>query len=213
MRQILFVSILLFSSVAGCRTAKYAALEKVGIEKRDIFKSNMKQTREAQEEVKESFQGALSELRAMYGSSGSKLEKTYDAVSAKYEDASGEAAELTKRVDALNTVARDLFKEWKGELKDFSSPELRDKSEKKLQATQKSYEALYKELMASEKQMNKVLSQYREQVTYLKHNLNAQALQTLSKEKTSIEGDMAKLVRDMNDSISQTEKFIKEFES
>lgn len=204
-------SLILVASISpSCRSMKYAALEKVGIEKRDLFKSNLKETHDAQKDAQQSVQTALEKIRALYGSTVSSAEKIYDEVSARYNDIERRATRLSERKESLDTVAKDLFKEWKSELRDYSSASLRSASEKKLKSTESSYERLRDELEQSEAQMKKVLSRFKEQVTFLKHNLNAEALQTLNKEKLSIEKDMAALVKEINEAAEQSRKLMQE---
>ena len=56
--------------------------------------------------------------------------------------------------------------------------------------------------------MEPVLVQFRDQVLYLKHNLNAQAIGSLQGETRDIEKEIIKLIADMNASIAQADSFI-----
>ena len=53
------------------------------------------------------------------------------------------------------------------------------------------------------------LAAFRDQVTFLKHNLNAQAIASLETQVVSIETDVKKLVADMEASIAEADSFIK----
>ena len=57
--------------------------------------------------------------------------------------------------------------------------------------------------------MEPVLAQLNDQVTYLKHNLNAQAIGALKGEALDVEKEIQRLINDMNASITQAEAFIK----
>ncbi len=59
--------------------------------------------------------------------------------------------------------------------------------------------------------MYPVLIKLKDYVLYLKHNLNAKAIGSLSGEMVSIEKDVEKLIRDMNVSIKEAESFINNF--
>ncbi|MFO1499723.1 MAG: DUF2959 family protein [Verrucomicrobiota bacterium] len=89
------------------------------------------------------------------------------------------------------------------------NPRLRQDSEQKLRETQRKYEGLHTAMKRAEGSMEPVLVQFRDQVTYLKHNLNAQAIGALRGEVLDIEKEVQALIRDMNSSISEAESFLK----
>ncbi|HEX9831034.1 MAG TPA: DUF2959 family protein, partial [Thermodesulfobacteriota bacterium] len=62
----------------------------------------------------------------------------------------------------------------------------------------------------AEKKIDPVLSVFRDQVLFLKHNLNAQAIASLQDELVSIETDVDSLIREMEASIREADAFIKE---
>jgi hypothetical protein len=53
-----------------------------------------------------------------------------------------------------------------------------------------------------------VLQKFKEQVLFLKHNLNAQAISSLQTQVSGIQGDVDKLIRDMDASIQEANAFI-----
>ena len=56
--------------------------------------------------------------------------------------------------------------------------------------------------------MEPVLVAFRDQVLYLKHNLNAQAIAALEGSVRSIEGDVASLIDEIRVSIREAESFL-----
>jgi hypothetical protein len=64
----------------------------------------------------------------------------------------------------------------------------------------------------AETKIDPVLAAFRDQVLYLKHNLNAQAIASLQSELASIETDVAKLIKEMEASIREADKFISSME-
>ena len=60
--------------------------------------------------------------------------------------------------------------------------------------------------------MDPVLSAFQDQVLYLKHNLNAQAIVSLQGELVSIETDVAGLIKEMEASIKEADTFINSIE-
>jgi chromosome segregation ATPase len=207
---------LLLLSVAlllpGCRSASYAAWEKLGWEKRDLLKGDVRAMKSAQEDTGEQFRDALEELRALYGSSGSDLEKRYDAMRSEYEDCEAQAATLRKRIQKVRTVAGDLFSEWEDEIDSMQNASYKQASRQKLSATRQRFAALDAAMRRSEESLDPVLAQFRDQVLFLKHNLNAQSLGTLEGEVRGIDAGVSSLIERMQGSIREADEFLTAFE-
>ena len=196
--------------IQGCSSAVYATYEKFGVYKRDLLKKRVIAARDEQKEAGEQFKDALARMREMYGGTGSNLEKTYDKLKSEYEDSVSKADAVRKRVRDMETVAADLFKEWETEIQQISSASLRANSREQLRKTKASYEEMHTSLKRAEQSMEPVLTKFRDNVLYLKHNLNAQAIGSLKGEATSIENEISKLIEDMNKSIQSADTFIKQ---
>ena len=54
------------------------------------------------------------------------------------------------------------------------------------------------------------MSAFRDQVLFLKHNLNAQAIASLRDELVSVEADVTSLIQEMESSIAEADVFIRE---
>ena len=67
-------------------------------------------------------------------------------------------------------------------------------------------------MQAAERSMAPVLATFRDNVLYLKHNLNAQAVGSLRTTFQELEGDIDRLVEQMNRSIERSNQFIAEME-
>lgn len=201
--------ILLLSLASGCRTAYYAAYEKFGVYKRDLLKKNVIAARDDQKEASQQFKDALTRLRELYGFNGGNLEKTYNGLQGEYDDCAAKAADVHKRVREVETVADDLFSEWEKEIGEISTPALASSSRSKLQATRRRYQSLHDALKDAENSMAPVLAQLHDQVLYLKHNLNAEAIASLKGEALNIQTDISKLLAQMNAAIAKADEFVK----
>ncbi len=194
--------------LVGCSSAYYSAYEKFGVYKRDLLKKRVVEARDDQKEAGEQFKDALTRLKELYGFDGGNLEKIYDSLKSDFDRSSTKAEDVRKRVKDVESVGNDLFAEWEKELKDISSASLRDKSRSQLRDTRRRYDELLTALKRAESSMEPVLAQFRDQVLFLKHNLNAQALSSLQKEALNIQDDITKLLAEMDRSIQQADSFI-----
>lgn len=212
MKQLLIVSVL--AAVCGCQSAArkvvYSAWETVGVEKRDLLKDKIEDARDDQKEAGETFKDALERLRETYKVDASKLSRQYDKLKDAYEDSEKDAQDVSRSIEKMETVAGDLFKEWDQEIAEIKTPELRSKSRERLRETKHKYQDLHANLKASEARMQPVLAKFKDQVLYLKHNLNAQAIGSLKGESARIEKDIQQLMERMNQSIQSADKFIAE---
>ncbi len=199
-----------FSPLAGCQSTYYAAMESFGVHKRDILVDRVEDAREDQEAAKETFKTALERFSEVVNQPNSDLKKKYDALSGELADCESRASTLTKRIDSIEKVSKDLFAEWEKELDQYTNQDLRKASEKELATTKQRYAQLIGAMRNAEGKMEPVLAAFRDNVLFLKHNLNAQAIASLQGELTSLEGETAALVKDMEKAIAESDAFIKD---
>ena len=109
-------------------------------------------------------------------------------------------------------MAEDLFAEWQQELNQYTNSKLKQSSARKLRETKSKYAQLIAAMKRAERKMDPVLSAFQDQVLYLKHNLNAQAIVSLQGELVSIETDVAGLIKEMEASIKEADTFINSIE-
>lgn len=195
--------------LAGCQSAYYGVMEKFGVEKRDLLRKAVGLARDEQKQTGKEFQDALTRLQALYGGTGTDLEKTYSRLKSDLETCRGGADDARKRIREMDRVAEDLFAEWNSEIAQFTNPAFASDSRRKLSDTRAKYQQLAGSLRSAEATMEPVLKSFQEHVLYLKHNLNAAAIGSLRGEATRIETQIQDLIRQMNGSIQEADSFIK----
>jgi hypothetical protein len=209
MRPTRLLTALLFCfALAACQAAMYRALESVGIEKRDILVDRVGDARDSQTAAKEQFASALDRFRSVVQSEGTDLERVYDQVQSDYDKSRDRAQAVHDRIDAVESVAEDLFREWEKELDQYSNASLRRDSVRLLHDTRTRYTSLIRRMRLAEDKMQPVLEVFEDSALTLKHNLNAQAIRSLRTELSSIEKQTASLITEMNRSIDEANAFI-----
>lgn len=203
-------TILLF--LFGCETTYYKTMEKFGYHKRDLMVERVEEARDAQNEAKEQFESALEKFSSVLKFEGGELEEKYEKLKAEYEKSESKAEAVRDRIEAVEDVAEDLFDEWQDELNQYTNQSLRQSSERKLKQTRRQYSQLIRAMKRVEKKIDPVLSAFRDQVLYLKHNLNARAIASLRSELVSVEANVASLIKEMEASIAEANTFIKAIE-
>lgn len=198
--------------VSGCQKTYYGALEKIGVEKRELLSRRVEKAKESQEDAQEEFKSALDEFKTVVGFEGGKLEAHYDRIRDAYDGAESRAKTVGERIEAVESVARALFDEWENELDDYQDAELRRKSAAKLEETRRRYEQLIRTMRRAEARLDPVLRKLHDHVLFLKHNLNAAALSSLKDEVPKLEAEVARLVREMNAAVAEADRFLAELE-
>lgn len=210
------LSLLLAVAVAasGCnvvdrlRDAGFDTLEKVGMERRELLVRRVDKARESQVDAKEEFADALEEFKALVGYDGAELEKAYRKAADAYDDADASAAEVRERIEKVDRVAESLFREWDAEIAEYRDPGYARESRAQLAETRRRTDAVLKAMRRASTRMEPVLDTLRDQVLYLKHNLNARALGSLDQTAAKLDTDVAGLVAAMQQSINEADAFI-----
>lgn len=209
MKRLIAVSLVCVSTlITGCQSAYYSAMESVGVHKRDILVDRVEETKEAQQASQEEFQSALERLSSLINFDGGELQTAYEQLNDDYEASKKAAEQVTSRINSVEDVAGALFDEWEEELNQYSNANLKRESAKKLSSTKRQFEQLLKSMRRSESKMAPVLTALNDNVLYLKHNLNAQAISAIKGEFSTLKRDIQTLMSEMNRSIAESNKFI-----
>lgn len=194
--------------LSACESVYYDAMEKVGIHKREIMIDRIEAAQEAQEEGQEQFKDALEQFQTVLNFDGGDLEDVYNKLNSEYEDSVEAAETITNKIDGVESVSDALFSEWEGELAEYSNANLRRDSERQLKQTRRQYERLMKAMRRAERTIDPVLASLKDNVLYLKHNLNARAIASLKGELGSVNDDVKRLLAAMQSAINESNTFV-----
>jgi len=199
-------------SISSCQKVYYNAMEKVGVHKRDILIDRVEDARDSQAEAKEQFANALERFASVVNFDGGELQTAYDRLNVSYENCKDQADTVSRRIDKVEEVAKALFVEWEQELAQYSNANLRNQSASQLRVTQIEYKKMLAAMRKAEKTMPPVLDVLRDQVLFLKHNLNARAVAAIKTELVTVQRDVNSLIIQMERSISEAEQFISQMQ-
>ena len=198
------------AGVCGCASARIELAEKFGYAKREQLTDKVKAARDGQEEAKQQFESALAEFIAVTGVEVKDLEARYSKLTREHERSKARAATVTDRIRNVERVGEALFREWREELKQYSSDTMRIASERQLDQPRAQYDRLVCAMKAAEGKMAPVLAAFNDQVLFLTHNLNARAIASLQGTVSQVQDDVAALVREMEAAIAEANAFIDE---
>lgn len=211
-RRALALALGLAFVLGGCTTAYYSAMEQIGRDKRDILRNRIDAGRDDQQEAQEQIQTTYERLKEVAGYDGGDLEAVYDRLNADFERSVARAEDVSDRIESIEQVASDLWVEWESEIDQISSASLRRQSRSMLSDTRIRYQRVIGAMRRAESKMPPVLDAFRDQVLFLKHNLNARAVAALEGTVGEIERDVEQLVRDIDASIREAEAFLAELD-
>jgi uncharacterized protein YdcH (DUF465 family) len=203
------------ASLSGCASAGVAMRESLGIPKREQLVDRVKEARDSQDAAKKQFESALDEFLVVTGQKGQpgkvgNLEAQYGKFKSERERCDARAKTVSERIASVEVVSDKLFAEWRDEIKQFNSDDTRRASQRLYDQSHDRYDNLHRAMKAAESKMKPVLAAFKDQELFLKHNLNAQAIASLSGTVQQIQMDVTNLIRDMEASISEANKFIEQ---
>ena len=196
-----------------CRHVYYRLAESTtGTHKREFLVARVEDARTGLEDTKEQFQTALERFGALVEFDGGNLGTLYRALKREFDRSDQMAQAVHSHIDTIEELAHALFTEWELELDLYTNRTLRSRSRQKLKLTQRHYQHLIKAMRKAESRIDPVLNAFRDQVLFLKHNLNAQAIAALQHELVTVSNDIAAMIKVMEHSILQADQFIRTLE-
>lgn len=192
----------------SCSSLYYGTMKKLGKEKRDILVQRLVSGQKAQQEAKKQFQTTLEAFQSITGFNGGDLEKVYKKLNGALEDADDRARQVSEKIDAIEKVGGDMFKEWSQEIDGMWNPTLKSQSLALLRDTRRKHEQHLRTMRQTEEKMTPVLRAFRDQVTFLKHNLNAKAIVSLKQTAAGLDREVTDLVRDLEKSVQEADTLI-----
>ena len=209
--RIVLLALLVAAGCQTARTAYYDTWEKFGYQKRERLVDDVKAAQKEQTAAKQQFGSALAEFKSVVAGSGGDTQTMYDKLNAAYTNSSTQADAVNAKIATVRHVGDALFAEWQGEVKQIEGDDaLQKQSQSLYDKTKLSYGAMLTHMDAAAATMKPVLQKFKNRVLFLKSNLNAQAIASLGQTNLELGNDIDNLIRQMEASIAEADKFIAE---
>lgn len=190
------------------RTAIYSARESIGEHKRDIVVAHVEQACAGLQETRDEFEDALERFKNLVCVNETTLDHKYNLLNRQYQFCCAKSTAISDRIRAIEQVSEALFAEWENELGEYTNRNLRAHSKQQLKTAKQNYARLIKSMQKAEAKIQPVLAAFKDQVLYLKHNLNAQAIAALRHEFIEIGMDISQLIQAMEQTIAEASQFV-----
>ena len=190
------------------RAVYYSARESIGEHKREIVVYQVEQACVSLQETRDEFEDALERFKSLVCVNDSGLEHRYNLLNRQYQFCRAKSDAVGNRIKAIEEVSEALFVEWENELNEYANRTLRNSSKRQLKAARQNYIRLIKAMQKAESKIQPVLAAFKDQVLYLKHNLNARAIAALQHEFIEISIDISQLILAMEQTIAEANQFV-----
>jgi predicted nucleic acid-binding Zn-ribbon protein len=190
------------------RNFYYSAKESIGEHKRDIVVYQVEQACTSLQDTRNEFEDALAKFKSLVYVSESSLEHRYNMLNRQYQFCRAKSDTVSNRIRAIEDVSQALFAEWEHELNEYTDRNLKNSSRQQLKEAKQNYAKLIKTMRQAETKIHPVLAAFKDQVLFLKHNLNARAISALHHEFTEIAIDIAQLIQAMEMTIVEANRFV-----
>ena len=186
----------------------YSARESIGEHKREIVVYQVEQACVSLQETRDEFEDALERFKNLVCINETGLEHKYNLLNRQYQFCRSKSDAVSNRINAIQEVSEALFMEWENELNEYSNRALRNSSKQQLKVARQNYVRLIKAMQRAESKIQPVLAAFKDQVLYLKHNLNARAIAALQHEFIEISIDISQLILAMEQTIAEASQFV-----
>jgi hypothetical protein len=204
---------LLVLSVIGSQFLDIKGMPSFGLdtlwkEPRDVLVDRVGDARDAQQDTVQQFRTAMEEFKSVTGFDGGELEDTFDRLNSAFENSEAAVNNINSRIDRVVSATNKLLDEWRDELEQYHDPSIKQQAQAQFDETRNRAEQMIALMRSSAEKTKPILDVFRDQVLYLKHNLNMQAITELDGQTEQIEGDVAALIVEMERSIAEANAFI-----
>ncbi len=180
----------------------------LGHHKRDIVVIQVDQACNTLKSTRDQFEDALTQFKDIVNVEETTLDYRYKLLKRQLDFCQAKAEDVSNRISTIEEISNSLFKEWEEELSQYNNRALRSKSRQQLKESRQQYNRLIKTMRKAESRIYPVLAAFKDQVLFLKHNLNAQAIAALQHEFVEIGIDISQLIEVMEITIREASQFV-----
>lgn len=188
----------------GCQ-ALDPARGSFGLDRRDRLVQELDHTNYALLEVQRAFGSAKTDLEEFENKSDLTLRERHVQLSERYSRCEEAVTAAKAAIANLENGARRFFLGWDSELFDYTNPEARKASRIQLEKTRGEYETMIAQVRESEQLMTSVVSEFRDYISFLRHNLNVQEFSSLNEPSADLEARIELLIEDLSRSLDATD--------
>lgn len=147
----------------------------------------------------------LDKARASYNSvidgTAKDPRKAYNDAQKQLDNTDKKVADVGKKIQEMDADATIYFSDWSSSLTSISSADLRKRSETRLNGTKADYNKIKASAGKTNDSYKKFVAYFRDQLTFLGHDLNPSAVAGLKPDAAKLNGQAAALSKDADASL------------
>jgi hypothetical protein len=197
----------------GLGLAPSAGTQNEGHERADEHIEKIERASEEMKDVRKHLNEAFEAYHKTLREGTDERRSSYKDLVKALERCEEETKELRKRHREMDEQAEEYFKKWKNSVKDIKNADLERRSEERLEATRRRYREVSMRWKTMGEDYEPVLAELRDQVVYLGHDLNEDAVLSLKEDAAELEELARALFRSMEGFGSTADEYIGGLES
>jgi ABC-type transporter Mla subunit MlaD len=147
-------------------------------------------------EARQELDKALASYNSVIDGTAKDPRKAYNDAQKQLDNTDKKVADVAKKIDEMDVDAAAYFSEWSNSLASISSADLRKRGEARLTATKGDYDRIKASAAKSNASYQKFVPYFRDQLTFLGHDLNPGAVAGLKKDAAKLNTQSAALSKD-----------------
>lgn len=144
----------------------------------------------------------LDVYNALMADDATDRKKLYNSLQKEMENTENRRAKISEEAATMKAEADTLFKQWTDSAAAIENADLRKKSDERLAATKASYAEIGTVGQKASDLYGPFMKDLQDQVTFLGHDLNADAVASLKPEAAKINEKAKKLIQSIDDTIT-----------
>src|SRR4029453_6666611 len=150
-----------------------------GINQTETLIKKGEQTMKAVTEARQQLEKTLANYNTIVDGKAVDPKDSYKDLGKAVKESEDRVADVTKQREEMDAEAGKLFASWKASMDAIGSPELKKKSQARLETTQASYGKIATAGKDAKSEYDAFLGGLKDQITFLGHDLNPAALASL----------------------------------
>jgi ElaB/YqjD/DUF883 family membrane-anchored ribosome-binding protein len=207
--KVRFVRILAVLAVAAL-AAWPARAQDEGVKQVEQLVKKSGATVQAIAETKMQLQKTMDVYNTLMSSDAKNMKSNYKKLQSEMESTEKKRGDIKLRADEMNAEATTLFKSWADSSAGIENADLRKRSEDRLAKTKASFAEIGSLGQKASELYGPFMKTLGDQVTYLGHDLNEQAIHSLQGDAAKVNQRAQELMKSIDDTITVANKNINE---
>ena len=145
---------------------------------------------------------------SLFADDADNRKKIYNNIQKEMENTEKRRGKIVEEAAKMNAEADALFKDWTNSTAAIESPDLRKRSEERLNATKASYAEIGTAAQKAGDMYGPFMKALQDQITFLGHDLNPDAVASLKPDAAKLNERADQLIRSIDDTIATSNKNI-----